>query len=91
MAQASQCIRLLLVSLLLPKVHALSFARLGTRGTFSPSLRRFRYKPAAATVQDELVNNLQPTVQDELVDAPASMVFYDDLPEGIVCARGYVQ
>lgn len=35
------------------------------------------------------MNGLQPTVQDELVDAPASMVFYDDLPDGIVCARGY--
>lgn len=33
------------------------------------------------------------TVQDELVDAPASIVFYDnvedkDLPNGVVCARG---
>jgi drug/metabolite transporter (DMT)-like permease len=32
-------------------------------------------------------------VQDELVDAPASLVFYDDVldesrPEGVVCARG---
>jgi len=33
------------------------------------------------------------TVQDQLVDSPASIVFYDevlddDLPEGVVCARG---
>lgn len=34
-----------------------------------------------------------PTTQDEKVDSPASVVFYDDfldsdLPEGVVCARG---
>eukprot|EP00521_Asterionellopsis_glacialis_P013304 CAMPEP_0195305266 /NCGR_PEP_ID=MMETSP0707-20130614/35981_1 /TAXON_ID=33640 /ORGANISM="Asterionellopsis glacialis, Strain CCMP134" /LENGTH=78 /DNA_ID=CAMNT_0040369337 /DNA_START=30 /DNA_END=263 /DNA_ORIENTATION=- len=33
------------------------------------------------------------TVQDDQVDAPASVVFYDDvldddIPDGVVCARG---
>jgi drug/metabolite transporter (DMT)-like permease len=41
----------------------------------------------------QAVVNEKQTTQDEQVDAPASVVFYDDvldesLPEGVVCARG---
>jgi len=37
-------------------------------------------------VQDEITPS---TIQDESIDAPASLVFYDDVPEGgLVCARG---
>lgn len=28
------------------------------------------------------------TVPDESIDSPASMVFYDEVPDGLVCARG---
>lgn len=85
MAQASLCIRLWFVSLLLSEVNTFSAgvaSTFGKRGTLSLSSRRLKYGRLHAT-----------TVQDELVDAPASLVFYDDvldesMPKGVVCARG---
>jgi len=47
---------------------------------------RFRalHQSPSATEQEESVTT---TTQDPTIDAPASLVFYDD-PDGVVCARG---
>lgn len=53
----------------------------------SPFRKRSRYTVGTSicgTIQEEEVI----TVQDETVDAPASMVYYDDVPDSVVCARG---
>jgi len=46
-------------------------------------------KEKEETTKDETTSSTK-TVQDEMVDAPASLVFYDDVLEadGVVCARG---
>ena len=59
-----------------------------TTGAFR---RRHHYKIPSSSVS--ALNVQPPTIQDEQVDSPASVVFYDDvldddIPNGVVCARG---
>lgn len=51
-----------------------------------PKNRSALFESPIPSAQDEINSS---TIQDESADAPASLVFYDDLPQGgIVCARG---
>ena len=57
--------------------------------TFSNTLRpTSRLQRLNRIALFEAQPTLQETVQDSTIDAPASVVFYDNVPDGVVCARG---
>ena len=59
-------------------------------GSFqSPATRTLSRPRCLSLLEKEEDTITTATIQDEMVDAPASVVFYDDLPKGgVVCARG---
>ena len=65
----------------------------GSRRIKTSSNNKHGLNPSKTRVVVSPILNAITTEQDETVDAPASMVYYDDVldlssPEGVVCARG---